>query len=109
MDKPIRTKKALLARIGRGPTAVQLIANTSLFRVSVPEDSDPNGGVWIALVPALHYMIDDYMKVYVRVAGRELRLTRTEADAVALYVRRIMQSRARSRRARRSVAISQAG
>jgi hypothetical protein len=93
MDKPIRTKKALLARIGRGPTAVQLIANTSLFRVSIPEDPDPNSGVWIALVPDVDYMVDAYAMVYARIGGENLSLTRAETDAVARFVARTMRMR----------------
>lgn len=92
--KKLRSKKALLARIGNGPTAVQLIANTSHFRVSVPEDRDPNGGVWISLVTDAYYMVDDYDTVYARVAGKHFRLTRAESDMVARYVARKMRGRA---------------
>jgi hypothetical protein len=87
MPHRIRTKKALLSIIGNAPTAVQQIVSTTLFRVSVPGDDDPNSGVWVTLLPSLGYMVDDYRAVYARVGGRNVRLSMAETDAVRTHRR----------------------
>lgn len=90
-----RNKRQLLAAIRTGPTAIELIAATATFRVSVPGDGDPSSGVWIVLAPALDYMVDDYRAVYARVGKRNVRLTRKQADAIRLLIARTMRRRAR--------------
>lgn len=90
-----RTKKQLLAAIRTGPTAIEQIATTATFRVSVPGNDDPSSGVWIVLAPALDYMVDDYRAVYARAGKRNVRLTRKEADAMRLLIARTMRRRAK--------------
>lgn len=88
-----RTKKQLLTAIRRGKAAVEHVATTAMFRVSVPGDGDPNSGVWIVLAPSHDYIVDDYRSVYARVGKRNLRLSRAEADAMRLFVARTMRGR----------------
>ncbi|HKO57747.1 MAG TPA: hypothetical protein VJ276_17905 [Thermoanaerobaculia bacterium] len=91
----IITKAALIERIGRGPAAVQAIYTVTRYRVSVPGDDDPNGGVWISLSPDHRYIIEDYATAHAWVAGREVRLTQREANEIARLIARTMRLRAR--------------
>lgn len=95
MKRPPSTKAELLALIELGPTAVQLIYATSMYRVSVPADEDPNGGVWISLSSDGRYVVEDYAKVFAYVAGREIQLTQREANFVRGLVATTMRLRAK--------------
>jgi hypothetical protein len=95
MLRSIRTKAELLEHIARGPAAVQAVYATTMFRVAVPADADPNSGIWISLSPDNRYVVEDYDSVFARVGGRELRLTQSEANEIARFIARTMRLRAR--------------
>ena len=95
MPRSIRTKAELLEHIARGPAAMQAVYTTTMFRVSVPADDDPNGGVWISLSSDNRYIVEDYDNVFARVGGREVHLTQRESNEIAQLVARAMRMRAR--------------
>jgi hypothetical protein len=95
MPRTIRTKAELLEHIARGPAAVHMVHATTIFRVSVPADEDPNSGIWISLSPENGYIVEDYATSFARVGRRELRLTRREANEIARLIARTMRLRAR--------------
>jgi hypothetical protein len=89
-----RTKKELLARIWRGPVSVHAVDAGTKYRVAVPEDPDPNGGVWISLSSAYELTVENGGHVYARVEGRDVHLTRAEASRIARFVATCMRRRA---------------
>jgi hypothetical protein len=95
MLRSIRTKAELLEHIARGPAAVQAVYATTMFRVSVPADNDPNGGVWISLSADGRYIVEDYARVVAWVGGREVRLTQRESNEIVRLIARTMRLRAR--------------
>jgi hypothetical protein len=101
MSRSIRTKAELLEHITRGPAAVQQVYSTTRYRVSVPADDDPNGGVWISLSADGRYIVEDYARVFAWVGGRELRLTQRESDEIVRLIARAMRLRARPWRLQR--------
>jgi hypothetical protein len=90
-----RTKAALLARVRRGPASVEVVFTATTYRVDIPGDPDPNGGIWISLGPDGRYTVADYAAVHARVGGREIRLTQAETNEIAALVAGAMRSRAR--------------
>ena len=88
-----RTKKQLLAAIKKGPSSVELIYATTLYRVAVPDDSDPESGIWIRLGPDDRYIVEDYADVRARIDGRDLRLTHAEIDSIVALIARTMRMR----------------
>ncbi|HEY0161021.1 MAG TPA: hypothetical protein VGF28_27315 [Thermoanaerobaculia bacterium] len=60
MLQSVRTKAELIEHIARAPAAVHAVYATTMFRVSVPANDDPNGGVWISLSPDNGYLVEDY-------------------------------------------------
>lgn len=94
MLQSIRTKAELIEHIARGPAAVHAVYASTVFRVSVPADDDPNGGVWISLSPDHGYIVEDYAAAFARVGRRELRLTQREANEIARFIARTMRRRA---------------
>ena len=95
MSRSIRTKSELLEHIIRGPAAVQQVYSTTKYRVSVPADDDPNGGVWISLSADGRYIVEDYARVVAWVGGREMRLTQRETNEIVRLIARTMRLRAR--------------
>ena len=88
MTPAIATKAELLALIERGPTGVAAIPGTNKYRVGVPEDADASRGIWISLSPAPEYAIEDYETAIARVGKRDVRLTKAEAKASVVSVRK---------------------
>jgi hypothetical protein len=64
------------------------------YRVAVPDDSDPDGGVWISLSPDYELTVDNGGDAYARVDGFEVRLTHAEAARIARFVATCMRRRA---------------
>lgn len=94
MRRSIATKSELLALIERGPAAVALIHGTNTYRVSVPEDLDSNGGVWISLFSSPTYAIETYETAIAQVGGRKVRLTKAEAREMRGVIATAMRLRA---------------
>lgn len=92
----MRTKRHLLAQIRKGKVSVEAVYSTTMYRVALPDDPDPNCGVWIALEDR-RYIVADYNAVHARINGRELRLTHAETDAVAWLVAATMRLRSAPR------------
>lgn len=93
-----RTKKEFLARIWRGPVSVHAVDAGTKYRVAMPEDPDPNGGVWISLSPGYELTVENGGDAYARVDGFEVRLTYAEATRIARFVATCMRHRALPRR-----------
>jgi hypothetical protein len=93
MSPSIATKAELLALIERGPAGVAAIFGTNLHRVSIPEETDPDGGIWISLSPAPKYEIEDYGSALARIGGREVRLTKAEAREIRNVIVAAMRRR----------------
>jgi hypothetical protein len=89
-----RTKKELLARIWRGPVSVHAVDAGTTYRVAVPEDPDPKGGVWISLSPDYELTVENGGDAYARADGFEVRLTHAEATRIARFVTTCMHRRA---------------
>jgi hypothetical protein len=84
------TKRAQLARLERGPIAVQPIRGLALYRISAHDDGDPNSGVLIALASiGGRLVVRDDAAAYVQVNGRAVLLTMAEADQLAGRLRRL--------------------
>ena len=92
-----RTKKQLLAAIRKGPASVELIYATTLYRVALPDDTDPESGVWIRLGPDDQFIVEDYADVRARIDGRDFRLTHAETNAIIALVVKTMKMRQRPR------------
>jgi hypothetical protein len=67
---------------------------TNTYRVSVPEDADPRGGIWISLSPGPKYTIEKYDTAIARVGGRKVRLTKAEAKEMRGVIATAMRLRA---------------
>jgi hypothetical protein len=89
------TKRVFLARLQRGPITIEPVADVRWYRISIAGDSSPQRGVLIALVPEFGYILEDYDTDHARVDldGKEYRLTRREADAIAARLRRLFRLR----------------
>jgi len=85
-----RTKRALVARLLKGPIAIERAFLIHWYRVSVPSDPDPLRCVLIALAPEYDYILEDYDSdhAYAHIDGDDIGLTRREADAIAARLRR---------------------
>jgi len=90
----MRTKRDLLRQIHEGSATVELLYSTTTYRVALPDDADPNSGVWIDLEDRT-FVVRDYAEVRACVDGRDLRLTHAEANAIAALVSRTMRQRSR--------------
>ena len=89
-----KTKAELLERISRGPAAIARVYQTTMYRVSVTDDEDPNGGVWMSLSDDGRFIVEDYAQVFVRVDGREVHLTQKETNEVRKLIATAMRLRA---------------
>jgi hypothetical protein len=89
-----RTKTELLARIWRGPVSVHAVDKGTKYRVAVPDDPDPKGGVWISLSADYKLVGEDFGDAYARVDGFEVRLTHAEATRIARFISTCMRRRA---------------
>jgi hypothetical protein len=89
------TKRAFLARLLKGPIAIEPVADVRWYRVSIAGDPSPQRGVLIALVPEYDYILEDYDTdhAHLDLDGKEYRLTRREADAIAARLRRLVRLR----------------
>lgn len=83
------TKRAQLARLERGPIAVQPMRGLALYRMSAHDDRDPNSGVRIALASIGGRLVVRDDAAYVQVNGRAVLLTMAEADQLAGRLRRL--------------------
>jgi hypothetical protein len=94
------TKRAFLARLLNGPIAIEPVADVRWYRVSIPGDPSPQQGVLIALVPEYDYILEAYDTdhAHLYLDGKEYRLTRREADAIAARLRRTVHLSARAGR-----------
>src|SRR5262249_50560810 len=94
------TKRALLARLLKGPIAIEPVADVRWYRVSIPGDPSPQRGVLIALVPEYGYILEAYDAdhAHLHLDGKEYRLTMREADAIAARLRRTVRLRVRAGR-----------
>src|ERR1044071_7960744 len=98
MATPIRTKRDLLERIAQGNASFEVVFTMMKVHVAAAGDPDPNGGVWLTTTRKPPYFVDDYATVFARVGGREVRLTRTETDAVVRFIAATVQRRPRALR-----------
>jgi len=89
-----RTKARLLNAVRRGPCFVALTAG-STYRIDVFGDPDPEGGIWITFEKEDVFRILDHAAAHARVGGKRIRLTRAEADEMAMLVALAMRRRKR--------------
>jgi len=87
---PPQTKRVLVARLLKGPIAIERAFLVHWYRVSVPNDPDPRRSVLIALAPEYDYILEDYDSdhAYAHIDGEDIGLTRREANAIAARLRR---------------------
>jgi hypothetical protein len=88
-----RTKKQFLGEIRKGHVSVELIYTTTLYRVAVGGDADPENGVFIHLGPGSHFVVEDYLAVRAHVDGREFRLTQAETNVIVGLIAKTMRLR----------------
>jgi hypothetical protein len=93
MRRTDHTKKEFLDRIWHGTASVHAVSTMTKYRVAVPGDPDPNGGVWISLSEDYEFVFEGLGSAYARVDGREVLLTRAEATRMARFIATCMRRR----------------
>jgi hypothetical protein len=92
-SSPPMTKRDLLAKIRRGAASVEVKPETTMHRIALPDDDNPDSGVWISLSADHQYEVDDYDSAYAQIGAERIALRRREADSVAVFVARTMKMR----------------